>query len=83
MYFGVQKQDLDRSQVIMFSAYLLNSLFLHMPTMEINKGDDEDSDNEEEVNISQRKIECIAFFRKLVDMQGEKLPLTISLLGHD
>lgn len=36
----------------MFSAHLLNSLYLHMPTMELNKGDAEDSDYEEEVNIS-------------------------------
>jgi hypothetical protein len=54
-----------------------------MPTMEINKGDAEDSDYEEEVNINMRKIECVVHMRKLLDINGEKVPLTISLLGYD
>lgn len=58
-------------------------LFLHMPTMELNKGDQEDSDYEEEVNISMKKIDCLQHMRKLFDFHGEKLPLTISLLGYD
>ena len=36
----------------MFASLLLDTLFLHMPTMELNKGDDEDSDYFEEVHIS-------------------------------
>jgi len=42
----------DRSQLIMLAALQLQTLFLHMPTMELNKGDAEDSDYEEEVNIN-------------------------------
>jgi hypothetical protein len=36
----------------MMASVLLQITFLHMPTMELNKGDAEDSDYEEEVNIS-------------------------------
>ena len=35
----------------MFAALLLETLFLHMPTMELNQGDFEDSDYVEEVHI--------------------------------
>jgi hypothetical protein len=38
--------------MVMLASYILNTLFLHMPTMELNKGDAEDSDYEEEVNIN-------------------------------
>ena len=52
--FGVQyrKDEIDRTQLIMLASLYLQTLFLHMPTMELNKGDAEDSDFEEEVNIS-------------------------------
>mmetsp|Transcript_9981 Transcript_9981/g.9917 ORF Transcript_9981/g.9917 Transcript_9981/m.9917 type:complete len:177 (+) Transcript_9981:452-982(+) len=74
---------MDRSQLIMFSAMLLNSLFLHMPTMEMNRGEQEDSDYEEEINIAQKKIEPVEQIRKIIEMQGEKVILTIYLLGYD
>ena len=61
----------------MLASYCLQILFLHMPTMELNKGDAEDSDYEEEVNISMKKIECVMHMRKLLDIKGEKIPLTI------
>lgn len=67
----------------MIAALLMQALFLHMPTMELNKGDAEDSDYEEEVNVSLRKIEVVVHMRKLLDVNGEKVPLTISLLGFD
>lgn len=52
----------------MFSAMVLQTLHLHMPTMELNKGEAEDSDYEEEVNIAQKKIECVTHMRKLLDI---------------
>lgn len=67
----------------MLGALLMQTLFLHMPTMELSKGDAEDSDYEEEVLISMRKIECVIHMRKLLDVNGEKIPLTISLLGFN
>ena len=54
-----------------------------MPTMELNKGDAEDSDYEEECNVTLKKIETVVHMRKLVDVHGDKIPLTISLLGYD
>ena len=79
MNFGInyKKEEIDRSQLIMFCALLLQTMFLHMPTMELNKGDAEDSDYEEEVNINTKKIECVVHMRKLIDVHGEKIPLTI------
>jgi len=73
----------DRSQIIMLASMLLQLLYLHMPTMELNKGDAEDSDYEEEVNINMRKIESVVHMRKLLDVYGEKIPLTVQLLGYD
>jgi len=67
----------------MLAALLLQTLFLHMPTMELNKGDAEDSDYEEEANINMLKVECVVHIRKLLDINGEKIPLTIQLLGYD
>jgi hypothetical protein len=45
--FGIKKHELDRSQLLMFSAKYLDTLKLFMPTIGINKGDDEDSEYEE------------------------------------
>ncbi len=69
--------------MIMLAALFLQTLFLHMPTMELNKGDAEDSDYEEEVNINMKKIDCILHIRKLLDVHGDKIPLTIQLMGYD
>jgi hypothetical protein len=75
---GKKAEDLlDRSQIVMLAALLLQTLFLHMPTMELNKGDAEDSDYEEEANINMLKVECVVHIRKLLDINGEKIPLTI------
>jgi hypothetical protein len=69
--------------LIMIAGMTLQTLFLHIPTMELNKGDAEDSDYEEEINIGMKKIDCVIHIRKLLDVHGEKIPLTISLLGYD
>lgn len=67
----------------MISALILKTLFLHMPTMDLNKGEAEDSDYEEEINISQKKIDCMTYLRRQLDVQGDKMPFTIQLLGFD
>ena len=58
-------------------------MFLHMPTMEFNKGDQEDSDYEETVEVAQRKVECVIYQRKLLDIDGDKVPVTIQLMGYN
>jgi len=59
-------------------AYLyLRTLFLHLPTMEINKGDDEDSDNEEKAIIKNKPIDTIAFVRRILEIKNQKVPVTI------
>lgn len=64
--FGIKKHELDRSLLMIFCYKYLSTLFLFMPTMHCNKGDEEDSDYEEEVRISHRKAECLANARKIV-----------------
>ena len=51
--------------------------------MQLNKGDAEDSDYEEEVNISMKRVDCVVHMRKLLDVNNQKVPLTIQLLGFD
>lgn len=40
----------------MFGSKYLDALHLEMPTMRLNKGDDEDSDFEETILIGEREI---------------------------
>ena len=51
----------DRSQVLLLAWHMLQTMFLHMPTMEFNKGDQEDSDYEETVEVAPRKVECVTY----------------------
>jgi len=55
---------------VMFSSMILNMLYLNMPTMDLYKGEFEDSDNEEEVLISWRPIEITAFHREIIEVGG-------------
>lgn len=64
--FGIKKHELDRSQLILFATHYLETLKLHMPTMAANKGDDEDSEYEELIKISQSKLITIANCRKFL-----------------
>ena len=65
-----------------FVAYMyLKTLFLYLPTMELNRGDDEDSDNEEQALISSRPIDCVCAVRKIITVKERKVPATISLVG--
>jgi len=50
--FGVKKHELNLSMLTIFCYKYLQTLKLFMPTMSMNKGDEEDSDYEEEVRIS-------------------------------
>lgn len=61
----------------MLGAKLMQTLYLLMPTMQLSKGDAEDSDYEEEVNISMKRIDCVVHLRKLLDVNSQKVPLTI------
>ena len=49
--------------------------------MALNKGSDEDSDNEEQAMISRRQIDTISFVRKIIEVGGKQIPVTIQLLG--
>ena len=49
--------------------------------MELNKGDDEDSDNEEQALISNKPIDCVCAVRRIVNVKERRVPVTISLIG--
>ena len=75
--FGVKKHELDRSQLKMFVSKYLQLLHLHMPTMNVNRGDDEDSNYEEEILIAQKKLVTLANARKVVQASRIAFPVTI------
>ncbi len=64
--FWIKKHELDRSQLCMFGANYIESLQLLMPTMCINKGDNEDSDYEEQLLISSKQIIILECQRRLI-----------------
>ena len=79
----MNKKDLTRTQLHLIAHLYLKTLFLHMPTMELNKGDEEDSDYEERAKIDNRKIDNIAYVRRIIEVKNQKVPATIQLLGCD
>lgn len=64
--FAIKKHELDRSQLVLFANKYLETLKLHMPTMAANKGEDEDSDYEELIQIAPMKLATLANSRKLL-----------------
>ena len=52
-----------------------------MPTINYNKGDEEDSDHEERVSIAKKPIETIAYVRRIIKVNEQMIPATISLIG--
>jgi hypothetical protein len=45
--------------------------------MELNRGDDEDSENEEQALISNKPIECVCAARKIMTVKDRRVPATI------
>ena len=50
--FGVSKFDLSKAELLLISYLYLKTLYLFMPTISLNKGDEEDSDHEEKAWIA-------------------------------
>lgn len=50
----------------MFGAKFLSTFKLFMPTMDMNRGDDENSDYEEEIFIQQKEISIVASARRIL-----------------
>lgn len=63
----------------MICSFLLNSMKLLTPT--IKEGKAKETDKEHQVFISQEPIEVVCFERYIIDVGGEKVPFTISLMG--
>ena len=68
--FGLNKKDLTRTQLHLVAYLYLRTLFLHLPTMELNKGDDEDSDFEEKAIIRNKSIDTIAYLRRIIEVKN-------------
>lgn len=49
--------------------------------MELNRGDEEDSDNEEQALIATRRIDCVCAVRQIITVKDRRVPATISLVG--
>ena len=82
-HFGLNKKDLTRTQLHLVAYLYLRTLFLHLPTMDLNRGDDEDSDFEEKAIIRTKPITTIAYLRRVIEVKNQKVPATIQLLGCD
>lgn len=80
-YFGVDVESCDRTDIKMFMSMFLDCMQLEMPTMNMQRHKDEDSDMEEEIHIKLNPIETICHARHIVDIEGVKLPITMSLIG--
>lgn len=80
-YFGVDVDLCDRSDIKMFLSMLLDCMVLEMPTINMQRHQNEDQDFEEEVHIKIRPIEIICHARHIVDIERTKYPLTMSLIG--
>jgi hypothetical protein len=68
--FGIKKHELDRSLLTIFCYKYLGLLCLFMPTMKYNRGDEEDSDYEEEVSITRKKWDCLASARRIMRLSN-------------
>jgi hypothetical protein len=51
--------------------------------MELNRGDDEDSENEEQALIASKPIDCVCAVRKIITVKGRRVPATVSLVSMD
>lgn len=58
-YFGVDIDSCDRTDIKMFMSMLLDCMVLEMPTINMQRHKNEDSDVEEEVHIKLKPIETI------------------------
>ena len=81
--FGLIKKDMTWSELKLVTYLYLKTLFLNLPTMDLNKGDDEDSDTEEKAMISVKPIEPITHIRHVLNVEGKHKPVSITLLGVD
>ena len=81
--FGLIKKDMTWSELHLITYLYLKTLFLNLPTMDLNKGDDEDSDTEEKAMISVRPIEPVTHIRHILKVEGKHRPASITLLGVD
>ena len=65
-HFGLKKQDLLRCELHLVAHLYLKMLFLNLPTMDLNKGDEEDSDTSEKAMISVKHIDVVTFVRRII-----------------
>ena len=63
----------------MFGSKYLDALQLDMPTMKLNKGDDEDSDFEETILIGEREIAILAHARQMIKFTKNQPSMLVTI----
>ena len=81
-HFGVSKVDLSKAELLLISYLYLKTLYLFMPTISLNKGDEEDSDHEEKAWVAAKPLENVAYSRRVLQVGGRMVPATVSLVGY-
>ena len=81
--FGLIKVDLIYTELHLVAYLYLKTLVLYLPTMDLNKGDEEDSETEEKAMISKKPIVTVTSVRRIMNVSGRMQPATISLLAYD
>ena len=59
----------------------LSTLYLYLPNIKINREEREDSDDDDKVFIRQHPIDCFSFVRKIIQINGIRVPVTLQLIG--
>lgn len=80
--FGVDISVCDYSDIKMFASMLLDTMFLEMPTINMGRNKNDDSDTEEEIHIKLRDFNIVCHQRHVVDIEGVAMPITMSLIGN-
>ena len=79
----MSKCDLTKGELLLIAYLYLKTLYLFMPTINLNKGDEEDSDHEEKAWVAAKTLENIAYSRRIFLVDGKMIPATVSLIGYD
>ena len=83
MYFGVDIEYWDRTDIKMFAYMLLDSMSLEAPTIGIKSSVEQDQNSEEEVHIKLMEFDTIWHTRHILNIEDEPIALTISLFGNN
>ena len=79
--FAVNRASLSLMQFKAIVSLYLSTLYLYLPNIKINREEREDSDDDDKVFIRQHPIDCFSFVRKIIQINGIRVPVTLQLIG--